>query len=224
MRCVDGWWIHDRAWGESPIQPISLAESLIDRALAYCVNLTCVLQAGARIGMWPKLLAQRVEQVLAFEPDAANYECAARNLEGVANVTLMLAALGEGPRTALLQLSEQSDGLHHITSIASGSTVEVAMVTIDQYELPRCDAIFLDVEGYELDVLRGAEVTLRRCHPVLVLEENSLCERYGRKRGDLARHMARYGYRVAEEFATLPPELRRPGVFHGADLILVHDA
>ncbi len=48
--------------------------------------------------------------------------------------------------------------------------VSVPQVSIDSLALDRVDFIKIDVEGMELDVLRGAEMTLRMCRPRLWIE------------------------------------------------------
>jgi FkbM family methyltransferase len=223
MRLVDGWWIHDRRWRESPIQDPVLAAAQIDTALKYCRQRRFAVQAGARIGLWPKLLAARFENVLAFEPEAENFACAERNLRGVDNVLLVRAALGAFSGIVNLERSNASDGLHHVVPKRTATSCAVFMDALDSYELEACDALYLDVEGYEPEVLDGARQTIERHHPVLVLEENSLCHRYGRQRGDLAKYLALLGYTLAEEFGTLPPKLQSKG-FRGADLVFVHEA
>jgi hypothetical protein len=49
-------------------------------------------------------------------------------------------------------------------------TFPVHQVTIDSLDLRECDAIFLDVEGYEVSALRGASETIARTRPVLMVE------------------------------------------------------
>jgi hypothetical protein len=48
------------------------------------------------------------------------------------------------------------------------------MYTLDtlvhRLEMPRVDFIRMDVEGYEANILRGVEQTLRKFHPRLVIE------------------------------------------------------
>nr|WP_245933001.1 FkbM family methyltransferase [Caballeronia novacaledonica] len=46
----------------------------------------------------------------------------------------------------------------------------VPMISIDSLALERVDFIKIDVEGMEMDVLKGAAETLKRCAPVLLVE------------------------------------------------------
>ncbi|MGJ5180424.1 FkbM family methyltransferase [Bradyrhizobium oligotrophicum] len=67
---------------------------------------------------------------------------------------------GHQPGASLLQPAERS------------RTIAVQTVALDDY-LPatgHVSAIKIDVEGAELDVLRGARRTLRRCRPLIVVE------------------------------------------------------
>jgi FkbM family methyltransferase len=48
--------------------------------------------------------------------------------------------------------------------------VRTPMITIDSLELPRVDFFKVDVEGMELEVLAGAEATVARCRPIVMVE------------------------------------------------------
>jgi len=54
--------------------------------------------------------------------------------------------------------------------------------------------IKMDVEGFELTVLRGAEDTIARCKPILIIEENGLAEDYGYRNRDIQDWLAFRGY------------------------------
>ncbi len=43
--------------------------------------------------------------------------------------------------------------------------------TLDSYGFGQVDFIKIDVEGYELPVNQGAVETLRRCRPIVVIEQ-----------------------------------------------------
>ena len=45
------------------------------------------------------------------------------------------------------------------------------MMTIDSLNLSRLDLIKIDVEGMELEVLQGAEATLGRFRPIIIVEQ-----------------------------------------------------
>jgi hypothetical protein len=46
-------------------------------------------------------------------------------------------------------------------------------VSIDSLNLDKCNFIKIDVEGFELNVLKGAEQTLKRFKPALLIEINT---------------------------------------------------
>ncbi len=44
------------------------------------------------------------------------------------------------------------------------------MQALDSFNIRACDALKIDVEGYELPVLQGAAGTLTRCRPFIIME------------------------------------------------------
>ncbi|HNB59890.1 MAG TPA: FkbM family methyltransferase, partial [Phycisphaerales bacterium] len=102
--------------------------------------------------------------------------------------------------------SENNFGGLELGKYESGERVPVT--TIDRLELPRCHLLKIDVEGMELEVLRGATQTLARLRPLLYLEndrpENS---------PPLIEFLLNAGYRL---YWHTPP-LFHPGNFYGND-------
>jgi FkbM family methyltransferase len=47
----------------------------------------------------------------------------------------------------------------------------IRKLAIDDFKLPRLDLIKLDVEGMELEALEGAKETIRRTHPIMLIEK-----------------------------------------------------
>lgn len=48
--------------------------------------------------------------------------------------------------------------------------MEMQTVTLDRFKVDDCTFLKIDVEGHELDVLKGATETLRRCSPLIKIE------------------------------------------------------
>ncbi len=53
---------------------------------------------------------------------------------------------------------------------ASDKLIETKMLAIDDLELPRIDLIKIDIEGMEMEALAGADNSIMRCKPQLIVE------------------------------------------------------
>ena len=120
--------------------------------------------------------------IWAFEPNPENFRCACITcmLNGLENVNIENAGLGDAPDTMLVRTADE-----HGKSLGGGSEIVVAdvgeaggrfekvkIVTIDD-SIPAdrdISIIQLDVEGYEQQALTGALKLIRRCKPIIILE------------------------------------------------------
>ncbi len=120
-----------------------------------------IVDAGANIGVaciW--LLANNPGATLiAFEPAPDNFAFLSQNLAHIEGVTLHQEALGDHAGTVELHLATHG-AVHSVVDVDVGSeTVAVPMVTLrerlDTHSITHVDLLKLDVEGSELDVIRG---------------------------------------------------------------------
>jgi FkbM family methyltransferase len=130
-------------------------------------------------------------RVVAFEPLPPAYarlDAALRASHGgvvPAHVTLRREALGDAPGEVTLEVPwvgedaiEQwasmvksfSDMQAQDARISRVDRYRVPVITLDSLGLTNVTAIKVDAEGAEEEVLRGAEATLRRDHPLLSVE------------------------------------------------------
>lgn len=146
------------------------------------------IDAGAHIGTWAKPLSGYFEHVVSIEPHPGLASLLRANLGPALgqNVRVIEAAVWrECGMVDLKAGGGQNSGQAHIADDGKSDDVllRVPTITIDALELPGCDLIKLDVEGAEFDAIHGGETTIRSHRPVIVLEEDDVSYRFGRRRG-----------------------------------------
>jgi hypothetical protein len=65
--------------------------------------------------------------------------------------------------------------------------------------LANIGVIKIDIEGGELNVLKGAQEILRRCHPELFIEAHS-----ERQREELRRYLEPFSYEILGKYCATP--------------------
>jgi FkbM family methyltransferase len=135
-----------------------------------------VVDVGANIGQFSTavLLFAPDASILAVEPDPEVHARLADHLSTGCDVRTVCAAAGPGAgrlalqRAALPVMSTlRTDGLSGYDLIG---TVDVEVRTLDELtqDVPAVDLLKIDVEGFELEVLRGARSVLARTRFLLV--------------------------------------------------------
>ena len=148
-----------------------------------------VADVGANIGEISLVSGKRVGsggRVLAFEPvdeiaDELQKNVHRNRLDQVQVVRLGLSdvEVDRAPIYASCGQSDQGDEHRGLGSLygeqAEGTPLQFISVTtlddyLDRHPLERLDVVKVDIEGAELPFLRGAEQSLRRFRPVLIVE------------------------------------------------------
>ena len=154
------------------------------------------LDIGAHVGFWSEWLAREFSQVDAFEPHALMRQCFAANVMH-ANVTLHSCGLGDSDRRVAMNFNPVNSGMTHVGADApDGEQIR----TLDGFGFDDVDFVKIDTEGYEISVLRGAEATLRRCRPLILIEEfDEYLTRYGEAGDSALRLVQQFGARIVAE-------------------------
>ncbi|PDT19817.1 FkbM family methyltransferase [Rhizobium hidalgonense] len=136
-----------------------------------------IVDVGANIGVYTRFLSGLVGDsgiVHAFEPAPANYRRLRDNLRNLANVRLSNAAVGDRSGAIKLFISDELNVDHRTFDSGDGrQAISVPLASLDQYfpRETRVDLIKIDVQGYELSVLRGAERVLQENVNIKILME-----------------------------------------------------
>ncbi len=123
------------------------------------------VDVGANVGGYAVRAASWDMKVYAFEPNPHNLALLRRNIE-INNASVNVLPFALGSRAGKASLSPVGG----VSRIVKEDGVEVEMRTLDSFELPGVDLLKVDVEGYELEVIKGAKLTLEKYHPVIMIE------------------------------------------------------
>ncbi|MCY4060848.1 MAG: FkbM family methyltransferase [Chloroflexi bacterium] len=161
------------------------------------------LDIGAHIGYHTRLLARQVGangRVIALEPHPRTFETLLQNTRGMPNVTALQAAASQAAGSAELHdylLMSASGSLHYDQALAQQQRARMGAGDVaprraegfepqryrvdtvaiddclDQLAIDRVDIVKMDIEGAELDALRGMRRTIANSPGLaLVMEYN----------------------------------------------------
>lgn len=148
-----------------------------NKIAAHCKNHGLVIQAGSHYGLYPKRLSTIFKKVITFEANINVYN-KWKNDGEYPSIERHVAILGEKSGFAGIETVRDHDGQSYV--ISDG---EIPMVTIDSLGLMECDLIYLDIEGYEINALKGAVETIKKFNPIIAMEQKKMIRR--RKYGNL---------------------------------------
>ncbi len=147
-----------------------------------------VLDIGANSGFHTVCLSGIVGdagRVHAFEPVPFNYIKMVTNLHlnGIRNVVTHDCALGATNRQQVMNVIREGELEQGNHSLAANEKIvgalkdkidplEVSVRRLDDVlpSIPRLDFIKIDVEGYENEVLKGAQALIRKHQPIVIME------------------------------------------------------
>jgi FkbM family methyltransferase len=141
------------------------------------------IDIGANYGLYSVPMSKLYDQVIAFEPNPSVTEPLVK--ARIPNLTLINECLSSEPGETILRIPVSGKVLlsgwatiEAQPTAVGESTVElpVKRSTLDGHHFANVGLIKIDVEGHELEVLKGGEKTIRRDRPVLLVEiqENRL--------------------------------------------------
>ena len=149
--------------------PAAYQEPVRKKSLEFVSDYGVAVDIGANVGLWSRDLAIRFARVIAIEPVVEFQECLRRNVP-MENIEVWPFALGTGDTTIDMIITEGNTGHSHINKDSVGSG-KVEMKRLDSLDFDRIDYMKIDCEGYEMQILKGGENTLRTHQPIIVVEQ-----------------------------------------------------
>jgi len=168
------------------------------------------LDAGAMEGAYTVLAAALVGPggvIWSVEPSARERRRLERNLErnGFRHVTVHPVALADSDGKAELKVArDEHSGQNTIGEVVYEQAREIMRETVeirrldslaDEYGLKALDVVKMDIEGAEYRALQGAEASIQRFRPVILLEVfDEALEKQGGSRALLLSWLKEHGY------------------------------
>lgn len=130
------------------------------------------LDVGACLGIYAMLLSSRCKHVFAWEPDPETCRLLKANTFRFRNVTCFNTALGntEGVLTFYAYNDQQGHG-SFVYKYDGAKTIKIHVKPLDSYCFEdKIGLIKIDAEGYEVPIIEGSLMTLRKHKPRLIVE------------------------------------------------------
>jgi FkbM family methyltransferase len=184
------------------------------------------MDIGAYQGIYSLVAGNKLRQggtIIAFEPSPRDYRRLRMHLRlnGLSSARAEnLALSATAARTTFFQVTSGDttrNGMRAPASSDAVAEISVEAISLDQYvtrhQLTRLDIIKLDVEGGEMDVLRGAVNTVATFRPILICEVlDATTHVWGYNACEIISTLQDQGYdwfEFTEDGSTVPHQMQR---------------
>ena len=212
---MKGLWIPDREqrryseYGEvDGILDLDVRKTSV--AVQECATRKTALDIGAHIGATAKYLSKHFLRVEAFEAIPDTFDFLKMNTDGLENVGIHNVAAADAAKDLYFEYLETHTQLSHVISGPDSKYYEgeksqvigpIPAKALDEFHFLDVSFIKIDVEGTELDVVRGLERTILTNRPVILMEQGKNEAKYHhRKEDEGTDFLFQLGMRRIEDF------------------------
>ncbi len=140
-----------------------------------------VLDVGASFGTFALMVNyyNPKARVFSFEPSYESFELLSKNCDKVNHVALFNNAVGEKESEVRFKFEKDYPEGSRVSEGAGGDgEYSVKQISLDQFVsergIAKIDLLKIDTEGYELNVLKGAEKTLPLTDKIIIETDNEV--------------------------------------------------
>jgi FkbM family methyltransferase len=135
---------------------------------------TRIIDAGANMGNHTVYFGRylRYNEIITFEPDYDNQVLLINNIafNKIKGTRSILGALSNENGEIFLQRNNGNSGAHEVH--LSGGDYLVNRYKLDYFKFDQISLLKIDAEWHEPEVLEGAQETLNRCKPLILIEDS----------------------------------------------------
>jgi len=166
---------------------------MTDRLMGVLQPSDIFVDVGAQYGYYTLLAASVARKVIAFEPYGKKREILLGNVKRneLQNVEVRKEALFSKNEQAWLGRRSSR------VQFKAAEGMKITLARFDDLEIGRVDAVKIDVEGAEADVLQGMRGTLGIWKPLVLVEVHKrMCDRFGHSPGHVEAFLSELGFTV----------------------------
>lgn len=168
------------------------------------------VEVGSHVGSWTIGLSKLFRKVIGFEPQPENRKYLDENIAraDAKNIKIHPFAVTDIKQDFSISANgaTRNSGMAYLIPehCANDNAIPVECVRLDDIismdlQKSSLDALKIDVEGMELEVLRSGVELIKEHKPTIILEINRHCARYGFTKEDILDHMNDTGYHQADK-------------------------
>jgi FkbM family methyltransferase len=178
----------------------------------YNLKIEGIILIGAHYGNeYDELISTGAKNIIMFEPLKNNFEVLSNNIKDE-NVILVNKALGNENKKVIMFVESENKGMsssvlepklhiNYYPHIVFNETEEVDMIRLDDMNLDenKYNFILIDVQGYEMEVFKGAEKTLENIDYIITEINNVELYRNCVMFKNLTEYLNKFGFVVADD-------------------------
>ena len=158
------------------------------------------IDIGANVGAYTILASSEINaKTIAIEPVPSTFKnlmdnILINNIQGKVNAL----NIGLGSKNGKLKFTKSFDSVNHVATENETDTIEVDIDTLDTILLKEQCPILLkiDVEGFETEVIKGADATLlNKSLKAIIIELNGSGQRYGYDERQIHNKLLEHGFK-----------------------------
>lgn len=178
---------------------IQTAKDVIAKNKLTSTKKQIIIDVGANIGTMTIPFAQFADEVYSFDPVKITFDTLQLNVKenNLTNVTLFNCALNDtdGNRKIFVNNSKLGASSFY-DNVSNGYTETIETKTLDSFNFENIAFIKIDVQGAEIDVLKGATQTIikNQCH--LIVELPNRNEKEHNQMKDVLKFFSKINYQM----------------------------
>jgi len=160
-----------------------MQEKCLNQFITWCRSqnkkFKTVIDIGAWCGTWSLSVEQFAKKIYCFEPHTVHYECLYRNTSMNEKIVSYNQAIGNNDDYISLSVEDATQNTRVLKEKG-----KIKISTLDSFKFKDVDLIKIDVEGLEMEVIKGGLETISNTQ-YLMIELNNNSKKYGSNNNEI---------------------------------------